>query len=137
MLDLHHDTGVVVVNAPPDVVYSGQLDNAFGEGAGADVILAASGVDIGSLVTNGRHGTVAVFGEDSPGKYSLVEDASTAGTCKQRFPMPCPTLAPPNASRLRAAAAFPRHVRCVAVRRRHAGRRGRAALRAGRPAGKW
>ena len=80
VLELHHEAGVVVVNAPPAIAFSGKLDDAFDEEASAAVILAASGVHVGALVEAGQHTVLAAFGEDSAGKYSLIEDASTAGT---------------------------------------------------------
>ncbi len=78
-IELHHQQGVAVVNAPPSVGFSVQLDDTFSDRTGADVILAASKMYISEAVVSGQHPVIALLGEDCSGKYRLVEQNGTSG----------------------------------------------------------
>jgi hypothetical protein len=80
VIELHHQKGVAVVNAPPSVGFSVQLDDTFSTETGCDVVLAASKLYIGEAVSSGQHPVVVLLGEDTQGKYDLVERSGTAGT---------------------------------------------------------
>lgn len=78
-IELHHKQGVAVVNAPPSIGFSVQLDDTFSHQTGANVILAASKLYISEAVVSGQHPVVVLLGEDCDGKYKLAEQSGTSG----------------------------------------------------------
>ena len=79
-IELHHKQGVAVVNAPPSIGFSVQLDDTFSSQTGADVILAASKLYISEAVGDGQHPVIVLFGEDCAGKFQLAEQSGTSGS---------------------------------------------------------